>query len=699
MVDKEVEAHLKEIMKGRTENVIDARWVEKISSNHRKEKRVLVLTESSFSLYKTKAFSKLPKPSKRHTWFELKKLEAPSTKTLSFSFVDENITFSSDSTDVILKRIVPHLQQILTKSEMPTITISKYSSLDDSKLSPLRGVSRLRARLYTERPTTPEDLLNTYQDFLKSGKTNLDVSQIAIHHYYASLLDSLSVVPTVTSLEVPTSENSHWQEIGHFLANSQYVDTFITSEKIDSHFSEFLAELEKSKHKRLKSVTFSCPKISDADISTIISIVQKREIQSLTIVRSINKHTFDLLCSGLSNVQSLKSFIVDHVEYIDVLKVIRTIPNLQRFGIINSDFDLSSIISSLSNNQDLMISTLDFSGNRFKSSFKKQIILSNNITTLILNDVDFKGNSFESLFFKLVLKSPLPISVSLNRFKISESKWQSFQKVLSQIYEEGQTFNLQGLYWEENQVFPLFFSFLDCCQPLTLLSLNGCFDGSEGITFQNLCQFISSTKTITDLRLSGTANKKLSSQALIQVLNSLKNDNRQIKKIDISNNQFDEKVLEVLGEVLMANRHIEYVDFRNNGILNASAFKKLFSTLLQRGKPLHFPFPTYEMYEMLSKNTISIDNLNEFKSQVEKINEGNQSIQVPSDSIKNSNVNKPQYQTNQENADDEQSYESSDDEDWLGFTSQIPPIDNYEIEAELAEQYSIPKIIEKIRSH
>ena len=75
MSESDVSIPLKEIMKGRSEEVIDARWVDKFNSRHRAEKRILVLTESSFSLYQAKTFSKVPKLIKRFLWFDLKKIE------------------------------------------------------------------------------------------------------------------------------------------------------------------------------------------------------------------------------------------------------------------------------------------------------------------------------------------------------------------------------------------------------------------------------------------------------------------------------------------------------------------------------------------------------------------------------------------------------------------------------------------------
>ena len=165
MTEPDVAGPMKEIMRGRSETVIDARWVERINSRHRAEKRILALTKSSFSLYQTKTFSRIPKTIKHFTWFELKKLEATPSKTLNFTFNSDEIVISTDM-DIILTKLMCHFNNIFSKSEMPQLNIP----ISNSDVEPpfKRGISRLRARLFAERPTVPEDLLKTYQDFLKS---------------------------------------------------------------------------------------------------------------------------------------------------------------------------------------------------------------------------------------------------------------------------------------------------------------------------------------------------------------------------------------------------------------------------------------------------------------------------------------------------------------------------------------------------
>ncbi|KAH0786509.1 Leucine Rich Repeat family protein [Histomonas meleagridis] len=581
---------------------------------------------------------------------------------------------------------------------MPQLNIPFPNS--DVQIPPFkRAISRLRARLFAERPTVPEDLIKTYQEFLKSGNTCLDFSQIAVHHYYAPLLDSLLVVPHVTSVEVPTTETSHWKEIGSFLAKTLNVTSFKTSERIDSHFSEFLEELSQSKNKVLKSVTFSCPKITESDMSTIVGIVQQCEIEDLTIVHCLNRNTIDVLCKHLTKAPSLKRLTIDHAELIDPIKVICTLPKLDYFGCPHSDCELCSIFQNLSTVTDISLSTLNFSGNSFKDSFKKPINLPPNICKLILDDVDFNGTAFQNLFSKMIFKSPEPISLSVKRFKIDKTQWLNFQKTIAQYVEIGNAqLNIQELFWDGNNLSPEFFGFLEKCKPLTVLSISGCIDGSETAIIQNLTEFISSTLTVTDLRISGTENKSISTEALITILNSFSNDNRMIRKLDISHNQMNSNVFDTLANVLMSNRAIEYIDFTNSKITDPNIFKKFFTSLLQRGTPLKFPFPTSDIYEMEKNNTIDKTTVNELKTLAEKIEKGNPSIQVPKESISMPTTPITASYHAMDNDDIEDS-DTSDSEDWTYFPAQVPAIDNYEIESVLAEQFSLQKIVERIRSH
>ena len=234
---------------------------------------------------------------------------------------------------------------------------------------------------------------------------------------------------------------------------------------------------------------------------------------------------------------------------------------------------------------------------------------------------------------------------------------------------------------------------LELCSNLRVFSISGCLNGNDTGIIGNLTEFISSTTIVTDIRLSGTEKSKFSPDSLIAILNSFKEDNRVIKRIDISNNKMNSEVFNVLGDVLMKNRAIEYIDFRYNENTNPDDYNKLFHILLQRGRPLDFPTPYKEFQEMLNLNLITEENITDFKLLEEKIHSGNPLLPFPLESVKLiGDAKKPIYQQEQE------SDEDYSEDDWTIYTVPAPEIDNYEIESILSEEFSIQKIIERIRS-
>ena len=103
---------------------------------------------------------------------------------------------------------------------------------------------------------------------------------------------------------------------------------------------------------------------------------------------------------------------------------------------------------------------------------------------------------------------------------------------------------------------------------------------------------------------------------------------------------------------------------------------------------------------MQNKHLITDDLINELKTESKSIYEGNTSIKTPQETIQIPQIiNKPDYLGIELYINEKENSESSSDDEWALYPSQIPQIDNYEIESLLAEQYTIPKIIEKIRSH
>ena len=182
MIPSDSKPILFEIIKNDIEEVHLAQWVDKINSHNHLDRRLLIFSDSGFSLCRPKAFSKVPEVTKFFSWFDLKSIEL-NDNIFKFLFYDNDqdtrsISFSFDQSTELLDILCQHLANILIPSEYPKILAGSNFSIDNYITVPMiSGLSRLKANIFYDRVIDDEirSLIDSYSNFLSSGMTQINL--------------------------------------------------------------------------------------------------------------------------------------------------------------------------------------------------------------------------------------------------------------------------------------------------------------------------------------------------------------------------------------------------------------------------------------------------------------------------------------------------------------------------------------------
>lgn len=648
MISKDIEPYLQEIIKYDMEKVFFANWVEKINRHQNIQKRLLIFTDVRIYQCRLKAFSKVPQLKKSYSWFKLTTVELNEPKTIIFTFKNNDgflvKKFISDVPYAIIDFVGQQIVNIENPQEYPQFVVPHFSFLK-YPISIFSGLNRLKAKILYDNPPNDEilSLFESYSLFLNSGSTIFVFGMFSESQYSGLILDSLCIVPHVTTVVFPDSQNpkTHWGEFCYLLEHAFYVNEVITNEQIDQNFDLIQQISSNTFSGVISSITFGSQFFREHDLSIIIKLYQTCSIPNIKFSQNkfeTNPSIFAPLFA--SNSQFFTSLTFDKIPNFDFSRVITSLLNIKHVGITSCHLDLGKLLPTICSFKNCKIQSFDLSGNfchSLRDGDECQLRqLPDSITEFIIDDFIFYGNSARDfLSFIIHQKNRTHFSLSMKKMSIEKEMWKPlFKFMLKHSNEDKFDYPITKFSWDGNELNFALFSFLGRCKNLSFLSLNGCFGSTNCPKLvQYLLSFISCTKTCKELNMGGTIMHRIPSELLEMIFNALKSDQRVIKKINLSGHNYRPETLTVLSDTLMANRFIEYVDFSSNGILKKEAWDNFFRRLVSRGKTVDFPIPQNEFAEMIQTKIISHEELEDFTSLINLIKRRNSQVKLPPDSI------------------------------------------------------------------
>lgn len=726
MIPKDKESILSEIIKNDIEEVHLAQWVDKINSHNHLDRRLLIFSDSGFALCRPKAFSKVPEITKFFSWFNLQSIEL-NDNTFKFSFNGNDqdgrsITFSYDQITELLDVLCQHLANILIPSEYPKVLAGANFSIKNYISVPMiSGISRLKANIFFDNEVNDEirSLIDSYTNFLNSGMTKLNLGLFGESHFIGYVIDSLNVVPHVTSIEFPStkSSSSHWLEFCDLIRHSRYIKKIITHEKITSDFAQINLIQKNEISKVIESIVFGNLGLKDEEVSIISNLYKKSKFKSIKFLKARTAMcSLKLNLSSFLSNSNFKSITLDKISSINVLTTLSLFRNVEHVGITGCGIEISEaipVICSLDSIIHIKSINLSWNISNFLLS-KTNISLPNCIEEIYLDNVKFKGVTLQAIlaFFECQ-KSPTKLSLHLNNIVLDADHYQSLFKFAQNYIKRDKSlrnskseqnqenpiecFNLHKIYWDSNQINKPLLQFFTKNSHLSLLSLNGTDLFYDDQVTNGIINLIKRTKSLNELNIAGNLRYQLQPEKLELILQSFANDQRSIKRLNISMHEYRPETMNVLSDVLMANRSINYVDFTGNGILKKSVWKIFFKKLLRRGTPLELPIPQAEFCEMLKSKEITKDEIIDLLRIINALKKGNKDIKIPPETIN------PAPLSNNVDDIDLTDDENENDDIKKKFSFEIteipvPDIDNSMINDSFEKEFGMNSLFEKLKT-
>ena len=293
-------------------------------------------------------------------------------------------------------------------------------------------------------------------------------------------------------------------------------------------------------------------------IHSLFNLLEHKPIRSLEINRSLCTYLYDDFLNGIQSkryFKSLKKFVLSGIiyegpQFIDPLLFFHVSQSIPKLGLCDSLFTLPILQQTLqmceqnvpgrSVNLDLTSVSGDcdippnvpffFNANISKLSFANSLMTPNNIFHLL--NALFVYNSND-------------ITIDLSGLRPVNNDWDSIWSMFS-IFKGRPSNYIVGFIWNRNPINSALLDILTNCPRLKNLQFNDPYAVSPAIINQ-LKVIVSNAKALETLKIS---NWHIPSEDMNELLSYLKHK-KQLAKLDLTNNGFDQKNLTLLSAAIL----------------------------------------------------------------------------------------------------------------------------------------------------
>lgn len=641
------------------EEVFFDKWLDKISTKRKKNRRRLVITDWEFFVLKKKSFSKKLILSYTFKWLDITSIESSDEYPNQFTLFFKNDKNNNKRGQVIQKEDAkvrsyfifkyPKCRKLLgffyTKlksfqmdDDLPSFKYPPLFSFPNAQLS-ITDYLRMKQRRNNHRISA--STINSIKKFIASKPTEFCLTEIrGIVSILPLFLEIIYLIPTIKTLIIPFNVNFNSLKIlMNFLPENKTITSLTFKDKLPENFSKFTETfLSSSSSKIIHSFKFINSKFSMQDVKDLSKVVRKRNIMSLhlnNVFCPISIPPFKYYFQNNSGFQNLNELSIDHAYLIEIRSFMPYLKNVSSLSLTQCSFQIADLFAVLT--PDYQMTYLNVSQNKNEKRIFDPITFPRFLSVLILQNIEWDELSLREFVESLMNHKPEASSPSvpdnelkldLSHLGMNDKDWELFFGQLEDIPRG----NIVGLKWDNNPIDKRFIMFINSFINLRTLSLNGCFIRNDS-DLNALLQFIAKSKLLENLSFTGTDIKSMGRQVL-SVIDTLY-VNRSIKCIDVSNHNCGDSILVKLCDVLIENRVIEEISFNRNGITDINLFEMLLFAMQKRGKPLFFQFPKSFAKSMLQFGNISNDDVNLMQKMYQVMVLGNPKIKkIPEASIK-----------------------------------------------------------------
>jgi hypothetical protein len=367
---------------------------------------------------------------------------------------------------------------------------------------------------------------------------------------------------------------------------------------------------------------------------------------------------------------------------------------LETLSLTHCTIEVPVFLKGAGRSPTFAVRTLDLSGNAASAGFGKTFVFPRSVQKLTLNSVSFTRESFAATV-RHCLAAPLLVSLSMQNVGFAGVEVErAFSLISARPELRGMTFALHELFWDDNDVAPSFFQVIERCTGLQLLSLNGALTAADQ-SVPLIAEFLAANTGLRDLRICGTMQRSLPTGQIARILEPLKEFHRTLLRIDLSHNVLDAKALDEIADLLLRNRIIAHVQFQNCRLPNSEALDEFLNQVAARGAPVEIPLPRVDLEEMRAKGALTTEAIAALVQRLGKLAIGDSSIPIPADTQEVPAPPVPSYREEDVSGQDVQEVEVADE--WEVAYEPLPAVDNSGIMLEFDEEFTIEKLLVKVK--
>lgn len=703
------------------------KWVDLVISRRKKERRLLVVTEWEFFLFKSKRFSSTLQLATQFRWLDITKLSCQTLDdaTIEFSsndttYENKNISASGEpSITVLLKkskmflRFYQYICSYSLEDEYPEFDYPSSFDSQIEKASKHNIIFHINMRLRSNGHSFPKSIQSVIQRFLTKQNRELKLNKLKIlQESLPYFYECMHWFPFVNKIIVPfqsfsqqdatkaTDANTNQIQadpiaiLQSFVPSDPYINELEFKGRVPLKFSDLIDSILKSQ-KEIRTVTFNKCDLDNTQCQSLSDWIQTGTIEYLYLISSLSPVVVNSFVESLKNNQGteiLKKFIIYQSPGIDIIPLITYLPLIRYISLAYCDFEIYEFFYIINNlPQTSQIETAILSGNRNGRIIQSKQKYPPYLRELNLSDIIWEQDSFKNLFITFMAHQPQRnsidnsqksddeddeniknsqyfddggfdsddgnnntsneplLKIDMSNAKMKEESWNYFFKYVQTMKPSDR---LGTIRWSSNQLHKVFLLFLEKCTNLSSITFDGCF--SYGDSLLPICvAYLSETRQrIRNFSCAGTTRKWLGPEGSKIIIQCLAN-NRTITHVNLSNNRSGKQMFIDLARILNKNRFVESILIDGNDVTNLNTYKKFFTSLRERGKPLKVNWPEQEMNDILQYGTATKDMIEKVKEIYDDVINGTFNADL-SDDNGNNNKNKKGKNNNNKNANNEE---------------------------------------------
>jgi len=569
--------------------------VNKLDHGGKKQKVTLVVGGIHVFLLGKSRFSTKKKMISMFKYAEISKMEIKSDTEFVISTTSQ-INIQSPESNTISRTIMDQAHRILTKYEFKMI----------EQIPPNKGLSKsnffsFRYRLNYQLLHLPQKIYFDAILHLKNLKhKNGNMFQLSNlpnqEDVMIQFLSLLSLRSGIDKIEISSVVGMNiYQVLSHNFDFNSRVTHIAFRAHINDFFYYFLEKYSRVEKSMLSSFSFIDMQLTQPQLKSVFSVVNKDRIKSLTFDNCINQELMDYM-TNLDSFTQLENLVIKSSRLFDFTSFFPKLCGLTSLSLTNMSLEVSDILSIIAQHELNQLTHLNVSGNKSLIASDQIIVLPPNLECIFADSMNWRCDSIVQLL-SVCSSHQIPMKGSFSHAKIIGDNWDLVFQTLSNL----PMCSFSHLKWDGNPVDPSLFFFLKKSPSLSYLSVSGCHSTSMS---QDLCTFLQHNTIIKTLKVRGTNDVVITELGpLISMLPYC----TSLTDLDISFQHIGLSELKHLAENAVKCPSLTFLNFQGTSIASSDSIIDVLSIFETNNKKIEIIHPESDFERLHRINQMTDD--------------------------------------------------------------------------------------------